>query len=69
MICPQTGLALAGLKTAVQNGQIAKGSRVVVVATAHGLKFTHNFLPKNAEDVGEILSDATTSAAAKAIGL
>lgn len=39
LICPQTGTALEGLRQAVDRGFIKKGSRVVVVSTATGLKF------------------------------
>ncbi|MBN1325877.1 threonine synthase [Candidatus Falkowbacteria bacterium] len=39
-VCPQTGIALAGVKNAVRDGQIQKNERVVVVSTATGLKFT-----------------------------
>ncbi len=38
-VCPQTGMALAGVKKAVERGNIKKGERVVVVSTATGLKF------------------------------
>jgi len=38
--CPHTGVALAVLDTLVQAGTIGKHDRVVVVSTAHGLKFT-----------------------------
>ncbi len=38
--CPHTGVALAALKKLVKRGQIQKDQRVVVVSTAHGLKFT-----------------------------
>lgn len=38
--CPQTGVALACLSKAVQDGIIRATDRVVVIATAHGLKFT-----------------------------
>ncbi len=37
--CPQTGVALAVLEKLVRKGEIRPGSRVVVVSTAHGLKF------------------------------
>jgi threonine synthase len=37
--CPHTGVALAAFKKLVDKGVIAEGSRVVVVSTAHGLKF------------------------------
>jgi threonine synthase len=37
--CPQTAVALAAVQQQVQRGVIVRGSRIVVVATAHGLKF------------------------------
>lgn len=41
-VCPQTGMALAGLRQAVLDGAIPYGSRVAVVSTADGLKFTES---------------------------
>jgi len=38
--CPHTGVALAALKKLVARGEITRGQRVVVISTAHGLKFT-----------------------------
>jgi threonine synthase len=38
--CPHTGVALACLRKLVAAGTIARNDRVVVVSTAHGLKFT-----------------------------
>jgi len=38
--CPHTGVALAALIKLVKRGQIDKSERVVVISTAHGLKFT-----------------------------
>ncbi len=38
--CPHTGVALAVLKKMVQRGDVQPDQRVVVVSTAHGLKFT-----------------------------
>ncbi len=38
--CPQTGVALAALMKLVSRGEINKSERVVVISTAHGLKFT-----------------------------
>lgn len=38
--CPHTGVALASLEKLVGSGTVSKGQRVVVVSTAHGLKFT-----------------------------
>jgi len=37
--CPHTGVALAATKKLIQRGLIKKGDRVVVISTAHGLKF------------------------------
>jgi threonine synthase len=37
--CPHTGVALAGLIKFIERGEVKKGERVVVVSTAHGLKF------------------------------
>jgi threonine synthase len=37
--CPHTGVALAAMEKLVKSGTIAKGERVVVISTAHGLKF------------------------------
>lgn len=37
--CPHTGVALAVLLKLVQSGRIGSGDRVVVISTAHGLKF------------------------------
>lgn len=39
-ICPQTGIALAGVRNAAKKKWIKPGERVVVVSTATGLKFT-----------------------------
>ncbi len=38
--CPHTGVALAATEKLVRRGLITKGDRVVVISTAHGLKFT-----------------------------
>jgi len=37
--CPHTGVAIAAMNKLVARGVIAKGDRVVVISTAHGLKF------------------------------
>lgn len=39
LVCPQTGMALAGVRNALHSGTIKCGQRVVVVSTATGLKF------------------------------
>ena len=38
--CPHTGVALAATRKLVEAGTIRKSDRVVVISTAHGLKFT-----------------------------
>jgi len=38
--CPHTGVALAALIKLVKRGQIDRKEKVVVISTAHGLKFT-----------------------------
>ncbi|GJQ60061.1 MAG: threonine synthase [Candidatus Scalindua sp. AMX11] len=38
--CPHTGVALAALFKLVKRGEIGKDERVVIISTAHGLKFT-----------------------------
>jgi threonine synthase len=38
--CPQTGVALAALFKLLERGEIRPQDRVVVISTAHGLKFT-----------------------------
>jgi threonine synthase len=38
--CPHTGVALAGLIKLLKDGRIDKSEHVVVISTAHGLKFT-----------------------------
>jgi threonine synthase len=37
--CPHTGVALAGMEKLLQRGVIGRRDRVVVISTAHGLKF------------------------------
>jgi threonine synthase len=38
--CPQTGVALAALLKLIQKKVVRKNDRVVVISTAHGLKFS-----------------------------
>jgi threonine synthase len=38
--CPHTGVALGALEQLVEKGVIEQGAKVVVVSTAHGLKFS-----------------------------
>jgi threonine synthase len=45
-VCPQTGIALAGVRNARRKGWLKEGSKVVVVSTATGLKFTDSVADK-----------------------
>ena len=38
--CPHTGVALAAVEKLASRGTIRRGERVVVISTAHGLKFS-----------------------------
>jgi len=38
--CPQTGVALAVLFKLIERGEVTPDQRVIVISTAHGLKFT-----------------------------
>jgi threonine synthase len=38
--CPHTGVALAALFKLIERGEIKHDDRVIVISTAHGLKFT-----------------------------
>jgi threonine synthase len=42
--CPHTGVALACLLKLLERGQIKSNQRVVVISTAHGLKFAESKL-------------------------
>ena len=55
LCCPHTGVALAVLEKLVNQGEISKSDRVVVVSTANGLKFT-DFLHKYHTDKLEGIS-------------
>lgn len=68
LVCPQTGMALAGVRNAVREGWIKKGERVVVVSTATGLKFTEAIAEGVAKEI-VTLSEASAEAVAKAIGI
>eukprot|EP00891_Asterochloris_glomerata_P004197 jgi/Astpho2/4197/fgenesh1_pm.00064_%23_7_t len=49
--CPHTGVALAALAKLRDNGTIGKDDRVVVVSTAHGLKFTQSKVAYHSKEI------------------
>lgn len=54
--CPHTGVALAVLEKLVAQGVIAQGSRVAVIATAHGLKFPDFKVGYHRQSLAEVTS-------------
>ena len=67
-VCPQTGIALAGVRNAVKEGLIKKYQRVVVVSTATGLKFTETAAAHLQHNIISA-SDCRTETVAKIMGL
>jgi threonine synthase len=54
--CPHTGVALAALKKLIRRGEVPRGARVVVISTAHGLKFTGFKTQYHASEIPDIES-------------
>lgn len=54
--CPHTGVALAALEKLVNKGVIKSDDRVVVVSTAHGLKFTDSKVKYHESSLEDIQS-------------
>ncbi|MBN2011785.1 threonine synthase [candidate division KSB1 bacterium] len=55
--CPQTAVAMSAMKKLVDNGIIQRDQRVVVISTAHGLKFSGfkvNYHDRNLPDVSPL---------------
>jgi threonine synthase len=55
--CPHTGVALVAMRKLVDRGLIAPSDRVVVLSTAHGLKFTDFKLAYHSMKLDEIVPD------------
>ena len=55
--CPHTGVALAALEKLVKRGAIKRKDRVIVLSTAHGLKFVDFKVRYHAQDLAGIASD------------
>jgi len=54
--CPQTGVALAVLFKLLRGGQVQPSDRVVVISTAHGLKFTAFKVGYHQKTLAEVVS-------------
>jgi len=67
-VCPQTGTALAGVKRAIEDGTIVKGSTIAVVSTANGLKFTESAAAGLMKNIIPA-KDCHTETVAKILGL
>lgn len=52
--CPQTGVALAALLKLVDRGEIESNDKVIVVSTAHGLKFNEFKIGYNADELADV---------------
>jgi threonine synthase len=52
--CPHTGVALATLFKLVERGDVGPSDRVIVLSTAHGLKFTDFKIGYHEEALGEV---------------
>ena len=52
--CPHTGVALAALIKLVGSGYIKRDERVVVISTAHGLKFTEFKTQYHKQELGDV---------------
>lgn len=54
--CPHTGVALAVTRKLVQQGVIQKSERVVVISTAHGLKFSQFKIDYHDQTLADVIS-------------
>jgi threonine synthase len=67
-VCPQTGIALAGIRKAISKDIILKDDTVVAVSTATGLKFTESATRHLEKNIVQ-LDNCHTSAVAKILQL
>jgi threonine synthase len=54
--CPQTGVALAVLRKLLERGEIRPEQRVIVISTAHGLKFTSFKVDYHEQALAEVVA-------------
>lgn len=68
LVCPQTGIALAGLRSAVRDGYVKNGETAVVVSTATGMKFADVYTQRVRHSI-ERSPDKDPRSVAKMLGL
>ncbi len=68
LVCPQTGIAIEGVRQAVASGTIARGERVVIVSTATGMKFAPVYNRRIASSI-ERATGADADTVAKMLGI
>jgi threonine synthase len=54
--CPQTGVALAVLLKLLERGEVRPEQRVIVISTAHGLKFTRFKVDYHEQALAEVVA-------------
>ena len=59
--CPHTGVALAAMEKLIDRGEIRKGDRVVVISTAHGLKFVDFKIRYHRDEIEDVAAGYANS--------
>lgn len=59
--CPQTGVALGVLLKMIERGEIDSDDKVVVISTAHGLKFTEFKVNYHKSNLGDVFAQYANS--------
>ncbi|MBW2423893.1 MAG: threonine synthase, partial [Deltaproteobacteria bacterium] len=55
--CPHTGVALVALRKLQGRGLVRSGDRVVVISTAHGLKFVDSKLAYHSMQLEDVVAE------------
>ncbi len=59
--CPHTGVALAAMEKLIDRGEIRKSDRVVVISTAHGLKFVDFKIRYHRDEIEDVAAGYANS--------
>ena len=54
LLCPHTGVALAALNKLLDKGIIKKDQRIIVISTAHGLKFSRFKVKYHRQELNDV---------------